>query len=99
MGLLIIAICLAFIILFLHSTIWEGMLFEDIHEKTYNWPKWLKKPLFDCPICMAPWVGSLLLAIWGISTGSWLTAPEWIAAVLVAGGINTFIVMASRNGE
>lgn len=97
MGVLITAISLAFIILFLHATTWEGMIFENLYEKTYKWPTWLKKVLFDCPICMAPWVGSLLLVIWGISTGHWLTAPQWIAVLLIAAGINTFISMISRH--
>lgn len=49
---------------FLHVTTWEGHIFH----RPANWlrgklPEGIQKPLFDCPICMTPWWGTLMYAL------------------------------------
>ncbi len=51
------AFIIAFTVLFIHATTWEGMINEWVHAVTWDWPPFLKKPVYDCPICMAPWWG------------------------------------------
>lgn len=53
------SLIISLIILFLHSTTWDGHIFEKIR-------KWIKedskisKPIYNCPICMTPWWGTLI---------------------------------------
>lgn len=57
---------ISFIVMFLHATTRKGHIFGFIYECTWNWKGWkkkLKKPLFDCPICMTPWWGLLILLL------------------------------------
>lgn len=95
--LIVIAIIVAFVVLFLHATAWEGMIFGTIAEKAFDWPEWIRKPLFECPICMAPWWGSLILVIFGLATGVWFSWWQWAVILFVAGGINTLIVLIKSN--
>jgi hypothetical protein len=83
----------ALIVLFLHVTTWEGMIFEIVSDKLRPLPDYIKKPLYDCPICMAPWWGSVVLTI------AYLThslppfnAFQWVAILFAAGGLNTLLI-------
>lgn len=84
---------ISFIVLFIHATTWEGMINGWVSNLCDNWPEWIKKPLYDCPICMCPWWGSLILYFMGSHIG----VLEWILTVFAAGGVNTVIVNLSRN--
>lgn len=82
-------IIIALFTLFLHCTTWEGMINHWIHKVAFNWPAWIKKPLFDCPICMAPWYGSLLILAGLINVS---TAGHAILILFAAGGLNTVLI-------
>lgn len=73
---------------------WKGMILNFIADwaARIKMPKWLKEPLFDCPICQCPWWGTLIY--WTL-IGS--DIREWIIVVLTAMGINSVIVWALRN--
>lgn len=81
------AFVIAFVVWFIHACTWEGMIFSGIAQRLWTLPTWLKKPLYDCPICMAPWWGMLILILQG--NPPCLNA---LIAVCIAGGINAVIV-------
>ncbi len=89
-----LSILIAFACLFINSTTWEGMIFEDVA----NWldtklPEWISKPLYGCPICMSFWYGSVFYIIYkGVEI-------EMLLIVFAAGGINAFIVNLNKNDE
>lgn len=65
------ALIISLIILFIHSTTWEGMIFENI-KKIIKPEGMIYKPIYGCPICMTPWWGSLLYWIFfGVSVSDW----------------------------
>ena len=82
-----LSILIAFAVLFLNATTWEGQIFEDVA----NWldtklPEWISKPLYGCPICMSFWWGSFAYIVYeGVEI-------EMILVVFAAAGINAFIV-------
>lgn len=81
------AIIIAFATLFLHACTWEGMIFGFIPAITWNWAEWIKKPLYDCPICMSFWWGGMILLLLGNSF-----SIEFFITLLAAGGINVLLV-------
>lgn len=81
----------AFTVVFWWASTWEGMINEWVRDLTADWSPYIKKPLYDCPICAAPWIGSLVLLGFGLFTGFWFHWFEWIIVVFTAGGINTVV--------
>ena len=85
-------IMIALVVLFLHVTTWEGMINEWVANKADHWPEWVKKPLFACPICMAPWWGSVILgAMWAYSRMK-IDPLSWVLIVFAAGGLNAVLI-------
>ena len=82
-----LSILIAFAVLFLNATTWEGQIFEDVA----NWldtklPEWISKPLYGCPICMSFWYGSAFYLFYN-------GYDKWILIVVfAAAGINAAIV-------
>lgn len=63
-------------------TMQEGEIFGFV-QKYSHWK--VAPPLFDCPICMVPWHGSVIYVIlWGVN---W----QWPVVVIAAMGINAVI--------
>jgi hypothetical protein len=43
----------------------EGMIFERVGKALEPLPSWIKKPLYDCPICNSVWVAVVMyFTIW-----------------------------------
>jgi len=94
----------AIIIALLVLSIWYTMQEEQIFEKLGDWlmdhlPEAIHKPVFDCPICMSPWYGSVLywLIPWqkiGIQES---TLIGWPVAIIVAMGFNIVITKSSND--
>jgi hypothetical protein len=82
------AFLISLMVIFLHVCTWEGMLLQRVPVWFWNAPVWIKKPLYDCPVCMSPWWGSLIIAVFGLLTGYWPHWWVWICEVFVAGGIS-----------
>jgi hypothetical protein len=86
-------------VLFIHACTWEGMILQFIPNFFWDAPVWIKKPVFDCPICMAPWYGVLIMILSGWYPVN-LAQPFIILAM--AGGINvvasSFINREALNG-
>jgi len=87
-----LTILIAFAVLFINATTWEGMIFEDVA----NWldtklPEWVSKPLYGCPICMSFWYGSLFYIIYeGVE-------KEMLIVVFAAAGVNAAIVNMNKH--
>jgi len=83
------AFFISLIVLFIHATTWEGMIFEKI--KDYIKPEgMLYKPLYGCPICMTPWWGTLLyLLFWDP-----YSLEGWFWTIGVASGFSVLWVCA-----
>lgn len=79
---------ISLVVMFIHACTWEGMILSFVPELLWNAPGWLKKILFDCPICMAPWWGSLILLFIGVFTGEFPHWIEWVLELMIAGGMN-----------
>ena len=89
-------------VLFIHATTWEGMIFRSVYEQLKHLPDWIKKPLYDCPICMAPWWGALMMLTFHLVTGVWRKILGWLLILFAAGGINTvliYIVSYAKNND
>jgi len=95
-------IIIALIILFIHGCTWTDMIFD----RPASWlrmrlPEWITKMLFDCPACMSPYYGTLIIYIadrYKVGDFSFQPVPV-ILTVLVAGGVNIFSIMAIRRFE
>jgi hypothetical protein len=81
------SIVIAMIVLFLHACTWDGNIFEGI-KKIIKPEGKLYKPIYGCPVCMAPWYGTLIYFVFFGS--DW---QEWILTILAAGGISVFSVI------
>lgn len=74
--------------------IWASMLYGMILAKVreFKVPECIKKPLYDCPICMVPYYGSILY--WFLKSPS---VKEWPFVILVSMGIVTIFAKIKRN--
>lgn len=71
----------------------EDMLLEDVAKwMDDHSPKWINKPLFDCPMCMASYHGSWF---WVLSQGLPATLNDflWMAVYILAlSGLGKLVV-------
>lgn len=85
-----IAFVIAMMVFFGHATTWDGQINAWI-RKFINEDSKLSNPVYNCPICMTPWWGTLFyILIWG--WGGW---REWIAVIGCASGLSVFSVIAN----
>lgn len=84
------ALEISLIILAIHVSMWQGMIFGWLRIAVANWIDklnmgWIKKPLFDCLICMGGWYSIVIyLILWGFDINMFKIMLEVI-------GINTII--------
>ncbi|KEO73789.1 hypothetical protein [Anditalea andensis] len=93
------ATIIALIVYFIKASTWKGMIFYNQKEKLVWLPSYIKKPFFDCPVCMTPWWGIivyLLAHFSGIAEFSVLTIARLIFTVMVSAGINTVILLLNK---
>lgn len=72
---------------FIQATTMEGMIFGFVRKAFYHFPIWIKKPLYECLICMSPWYAVLCWFILGHALEYHL-----VHFILIVGGLNTIIV-------
>jgi len=77
----------AMMVLFLHATTWEGMIFEGI-KKIIPPKGMLYKPIYGCPICMTPWWGTVIYLL--TQDFDW---KIWLLSIGCASGINVISVV------
>lgn len=85
------AVVISMIILAIHSFTWQGMIFNGI--KKLIKPEWhISKPIYGCPICMTPWWGTLMYAVffWSGSFYQWI---DWLCVVGCATGFSVISVI------
>jgi hypothetical protein len=63
------------------------MIFGNIGERLQSLKQSIRFPLYDCPICMTPWHGTVWY--WIIYHGS---IKEGLIVVIVAMGVNATLV-------
>lgn len=91
---------LALIVLFLHACTWKGMIFSFVAENLKDLPDFIKKPLYDCPICMTLWWGALINWIGNISNIWQSHNPVELGFILfAAAGINTVLIYIVEQGK
>lgn len=93
------AFLIAFIVYFIKATTWKGMIFHGFTEKLSFLPKKLRKPLFECPVCMTPWWGVAIYLIGyyaGLEEFSELSFRRLIFTVFTAAGINTLFLILNK---
>lgn len=89
---------------FLHVCTWQGMIFgKPAAAMREILPEWLTKPLFDCPVCMAPWWGVYILLglrLLDLDPTEGHIWPEtvlfWLLSVSAAGGLNVVTLIISK---
>ncbi|HEX6335026.1 MAG TPA: hypothetical protein VFZ78_12415 [Flavisolibacter sp.] len=85
---------------FIKSTTWKGMIFYPLAQRLRNaLPEKLRKPLFECPVCMTPWWGvAIYLAghYTGLREFAELTPERVIFTVFTAAGINTILLIVNK---
>ena len=84
------AIIISFSVIAIWCMMLNGMIFGKIRE--LNVPKWMREPLYECPVCSTPYYGSIIY--WLFLRGGII---EWILVIFVAMGIATIFVKIKRN--
>lgn len=83
------AIIISLIVQFLYEITHEGMILQVVDKVIFKVNPYLKKPLYDCPVCMSIWWGSpiccfcMLYCNWEFE--NW---QQIIFTSILAGGIN-----------
>lgn len=92
------AIVIVLVVQFFHACTWEKMVFGFVRKALEDLPWYLKKPLFDCPICMTPWWGPVVICF-GILGFGWPISniTQVFMTLAVAAGINTMIYMIMKD--
>ena len=84
--LLLFSLCVSLATTAIHvSVMWDGMILNFLQAPD-NTPSWLKKPVYECLICMSSY--------WTVFFWCAYVKPvtfELLFAVLITGGINTLI--------
>lgn len=89
---MITALLIAYAVLFIHATTWEGQIFEKVGDYLQTrLPEWIQKPLYDCPICMSFWYGTAIQLLLHKNFG-----VELFLEVFAAAGINVINVVVIR---
>jgi hypothetical protein len=93
------AFIIAFIVYFIKATTWKGMIFHELTEKLGGWPEFIRKPFYECPVCMTPWWGVIIYLVGHYSNlpeFADLTIQRLIFTVFIAAGINTIFLIINK---
>lgn len=83
---------IAFIVLAINSTMWEGNIFSFIKRfGDKHLPVFIQKPLYDCYICSVPYYGSV--AYYFIYQHELKT---WVITIIGAMGVNAVFFLISN---
>jgi hypothetical protein len=97
------ALAVSLFVVFIHLTFQDGEIFGFIgNYLSQNLPEKLHKPVFDCPICMTPWWGSLVMgvgAITGVELFQGIDFWTWLFILAIAAGISTWYVKWTPKDE
>lgn len=94
------AFIIAMVVYFIHATFWPTQIFGGIALWLEDrMPEKLTMPLFNCPICMTPWWGTLIYLIGGLWDNGHFKDQQLetiILTVFCAAGINTILLQFNR---
>ena len=93
------AFILAFIVYFIKATTWKGMIFYEMTEKWERWPEFIRKPLYECPVCMTPWWGIVIYFLGhytGLTKFADIRFQRILFTVFTAAGINTIFLIINK---
>lgn len=77
----------ALIIIFIHACFQEGMILAPFRRiLDGGLPQWLRKPLYECIICMS---GIYVLAFWGLD--GFVVGYDTAVTIAMVGGINIIL--------
>lgn len=67
-------VIIALIVFAIHFTLQQGEIFGKFGDALYdNLPEKMHDPVFNCPVCMTPWHGTLIYwLIFGYGVEDWL---------------------------
>jgi hypothetical protein len=86
------SLAISLIICFINITTHEGMILEKVNEWFWNVHPWLKKPLFECSVCMCMWWGPTISCcgiLWfGWHFNSW---QQIMACCMISATFNSII--------
>ena len=82
--------------MFIYATTLPGMIFSWVQRATFKWPTFVRKPIHQCTVCMAPWYGSLLFAVGAIPFVGWI---PMLLVLGCAGGLNYVLVNLFKYNE
>lgn len=92
------ALSISLIVLFVHATSWDGMINDWI--KNYIDPNSkLSNPVYDCPICMTPYYGFILIIIMHIFGVTMYSFIEYFLILGIASGFSTIWAIISKIEE
>lgn len=85
------ALIISLTVFAIHYTMQPGEIFGKLGDNfDTNLPDKLKPPVFDCPVCMVPWYGTVIyFLLVGIHHA---TFGGWFVAVIPAMGLNAVLV-------
>ena len=79
-------VIIGFCVFAIYYTMLEGEIFGDFGNWLYDHlPHSLHQPVFDCPICMVPWYGTLIYWAMRMQHGS---LKDWLFTIMAAMGFN-----------
>ena len=89
----------AFIVYFIKATTWTGMIFHPIISRLNFLPQKIRKPIFECPVCMTPWWGAVIYIIGHythLAEFHELTVQRVLFTIFTASGINTIFLIFNK---
>jgi hypothetical protein len=81
------ALTISLIILFIHACTWDGHIFEFVRT-WIDEKKKISKPVYNCPICMTPYYGTVLWFIFFKSD-----FKDWFLTIGAAAGFSVLYVL------
>jgi hypothetical protein len=91
---------ISLIISFMNITTHEGMILEKVNDWFWNVTPLIKKPLFECSICMCMWWGPMI-ACCGILWFEW-QFQSWqqiMACCMIAATFNSLISTYGKSND
>lgn len=94
------ALILMFIVYFIKSSTWPGMIWAKQHDYLEeHLPEKLYKPIIGCPVCMTPWWGlGLYMAAHFLSIRGFedARAQSIVFTLFCAAGMSTVVLMLNK---
>lgn len=90
---------ISFLVFGINYTMKPGEIFGIVNTWFANMNERLKQPLYECPVCMVPYYGSVFYwSIWELwlKTGKW---QEWMIVTISAMGLNAIINQLSPDKD